>query len=125
MSQRPPLAVWFELPATDFERAVAFYEAVLKVSLRREEIDGTQLAIFPHEKPAIGGCVVFGPAYRPNRDGAVIYLAAPDGLEAVLARIEAAGGEILCPPVVLPGGMGRYAHFRDSEGNRVGLADKG
>lgn len=125
MSSLPPLAIWFELPAIDFERAVAFYETALKVSLRCEEMLDTKLAIFPHEKPGIGGCVVFGEAYRPNPDGAVIYLNSPDKLEAVLARIEAAGGKVACPPVVLPGGIGRYAHFIDSEGNRVGLADKG
>jgi predicted enzyme related to lactoylglutathione lyase len=125
MSNLPPLAVWFELPAVDFERAVTFYEAALKVSLRREEMLSSKLAIFPHEKPGIGGCVVFGEGYRPNLDGAVIYLNSPDKLEAALARIEAAGGKVVCPPVALPSGAARFAHFIDSEGNRVGLADKG
>ena len=39
-------AVWFEIPATNFERAVKFYEAVFQVTLRRENIGG-DLAVFP------------------------------------------------------------------------------
>jgi len=42
-------------------------------------------------------------------------------LDAVLARVEAAGGRIATPKVQLPGDMGVFAHITDTEGNRVGL----
>ncbi|SBK46086.1 glyoxalase [Klebsiella pneumoniae] len=30
---------WFEIPVADMDRAVAFYEPVMQVSLRRETMD--------------------------------------------------------------------------------------
>lgn len=31
---------WFEIPVTDMARAIAFYEQVMQISLRRETMDG-------------------------------------------------------------------------------------
>ena len=39
----------------------------------------------------------------------------------MLARVEAAGGQIVAPKSALPPGMGFIAHLRDTEGNEVGL----
>ena len=39
----------------------------------------------------------------------------------MLARVVAEGGKIVEPKTALPPGMGHYAHFMDSEGNRIGL----
>ncbi len=38
---------YFEIPVTDFERAVGFYEAVFLCELQIENIDGNQMAVFP------------------------------------------------------------------------------
>jgi hypothetical protein len=35
--------------------------------------------------------------------------------------VEGAGGSIATPKTALPDGMGFYAHFVDTEGNRVGI----
>jgi hypothetical protein len=43
---------WFEIPVADMDRAVAFYEPVMQVSLRRETMDCAELAVFPHQDPA-------------------------------------------------------------------------
>ncbi len=37
---------WFEIPVADMDRAVAFYEPVMQVSLRRETMDCAELAVF-------------------------------------------------------------------------------
>ena len=47
-------AVWFEIPATNFERAVKFYESVFQVALRRENIGG-DLAVFPGSDSTVYG----------------------------------------------------------------------
>ena len=48
---------WFEIPVADMDRAVAFYEPVMQVSLRRETMDCAELAVFPHQDPAPGGAL--------------------------------------------------------------------
>lgn len=113
-------AVWFEIPASNFERAVTFYEAVFQVSLKREKMGG-DLAIFPGSDSSVNGAVVSQQGYVPAANGAVVYLNTGDDLTPYLERAAANGGSVIEPKTALPPGMGHYAHFGDTEGNRVGL----
>jgi len=113
---------WFEIPVANLDRAQAFYETVFACTLRREDMGGGALAIFPYDPPATGGCLQAG----ANRSAAAgsgirIYLDCTPSLDAVLARVETAGGAIVAPKFTLPNGIGVIAHMRDSEGNEVGL----
>ena len=114
---------WFEIPVRDIDRAQQFYEALLAAPLRRDTIGDKTLAVFGAATDGgAGGCLLAGadvPA--PSADGTLIYLNADPSLDAVLARVGAAGGRIVTPKVQLPGDMGCFAHVADSEGNRVGL----
>lgn len=113
---------WFEIPVADIDRAQAFYETVLGRTLRRQEFGGETLAVFPYDNPATGGALQAGA--NPNAlagSGIRIYLDCMPSIDAVLARIEAAGGQIVAPKSALPEGMGFIAHLRDTEGNEVGL----
>ena len=74
-------AVWFEIPAANFERAVKFYEAVFQVSLKRENIGG-EMAVFP-EGDGVYGAVVSQEGYVPAANGAVVYLSAGDAMSMV------------------------------------------
>lgn len=58
---------WFEIPVADMDRAVAFYEPVMQVSLRRETMDCAELAVFPHQDPAPGGALAKFEVSRPRR----------------------------------------------------------
>ncbi|MEN3204218.1 VOC family protein [Klebsiella pneumoniae] len=107
---------WFEIPVADMDRAVAFYEPVMQVSLRRETMDCAELAVFririrPARWPNL--------RYRPRRR-AHIYLHT-DHLAATLERVASAGGACVFGPLTLPNDIGTIALFTDSEGNRVGL----
>lgn len=114
---------WFEIPVADMERAQRFYETVLDAPLRREAMGpATTLAVFPYDRAGVGGCLFAAEAGpRPSAEGAVVYLNASDSLDLALDRVRAAGGRIVLPRTELPEGMGCFAHFADSEGNRVGL----
>ena len=113
---------WFEIPALDLNRASAFYEQILAVTLNRVEMSGSSLAVFPYDREhASGGSLITGLGLKPSTDGAVVYLNAGPSLDAVLARIAPAGGSIALPRTNLPPGMGAFAHILDTEGNRVGL----
>jgi predicted enzyme related to lactoylglutathione lyase len=113
---------WFEIPVRDMNRAARFYESLLASPLRRETIASNQLSVFSYAETGVGGCLIAGehvPA--PASRGTLVYLNARPSLDAVLARVEAAGGRITTPKVQLPGDMGCFAHITDTEGNRVGL----
>jgi len=112
---------WFEIPATDLDRATSFYETVLNLKLRREAMGPMELAIFPYTAPAPGGALAKGEHFIPNETGAIVYLAAEPNLATATARVEAAGGRVLMPPVTILNGKGVFTWIRDTEGNTVGL----
>ncbi len=123
--QKQNAITWFEIPVADMDRAQAFYETVLARKLRRENFGGQTLAVFPYDEPATGGALQVGTngasGNAPAGRGIRIYLDCKPSIDAVLARVEAAGGQIVAPKSALPPGMGFIAHMRDTEGNEVGL----
>jgi len=114
-------AVWFEIPAANFERAVQFYEAVFQVSLKRQNMMGGDLGVFPGSDTSVNGAVVSQEGYVPAVNGAVVYLNTGDDLTPYLERAAVNGGSVIQPKTALPPGMGHFAHVSDSEGNRIGL----
>lgn len=110
---------WFEIPATNFERAKAFYEAVLGIEMQTPFPD-MKYAMFPAdmEKGEIGGGVVEEKGYIPATTGALVYLNGGADLSVPLAKVEAAGGKILVDKTSL-GPNGFMAQFLDTEGNRI------
>ena len=113
---------WFEIPVRNIDRAQKFYEALLSTPLRREAMGPAKtLAVFGNGETSIG-CLLAGEGVpEPAANGTMVYLNAAPSLDAVLARVEAAGGRITTPKVQLPGDMGCFAHIADTEDNRVGL----
>ena len=111
---------WFEITASDLDRATRFYETLLGISLNRTEFMGTPMAIFSHEKPGVGGALVKDPNRKPGGSGSLVYLDASDKLEACLERAERAGGAVVFPRTAI-GENGFIAFVRDSEGNVIGL----
>ncbi len=117
---------WFELPTTDLARATAFYEQILALKLRPANCGGNAMAIFPYTEPYPSGALVQMPQLSPRDNGTLVYLNAGDDLNTVLARIPAAGGQVVMEKMDLgqtPEGdnIGHIALFIDCEGNRVGL----
>ena len=115
---------WFEIGTPNLARATAFYEAVLNRKMKPENMGPSEGAVFAYDKPAdgTGGALMCGPtAPRPGATGALIYFDASPSLDAALARVTKAGGQIAVPRQALPLGMGFFAHITDLDGNRVGL----
>ncbi|ABX68538.1 VOC family protein [Salmonella enterica] len=111
---------WFEIPVTDMARAIAFYEQVMQKSLRRETMDGADLAVFPYAEPGPGGALIKQDDVAPVAQGVVIYLHTAD-LLASIERVVLAGGKCVLEPMVPGDDIGTIALFIDSEGNRIGL----
>jgi len=118
---RHDVVVWFEIPAGDFVRAKRFYEQVFSVALKEEQMGAMRLGVFPYAGEAVSGCVIAGRGYKAGKDGSVVYISAGDDLAEPLARVERAGGKVLVPKTLISAEIGYFAHFLDSEGNRVGM----
>ncbi|MEM9047394.1 MAG: VOC family protein [Pseudomonadota bacterium] len=111
--------VWTEIPVRDLDRAARFYGAVFGTELTRQVMGPNETAIFPTQAPGgIAGHLYEG---KPAGDGTgpTIHLALPDSLEAGLARLREAGGQVLSEPIAIP--FGRFAYCTDPDGNSIGL----
>ena len=118
---------WFEIPVADFDRAKDFYETVLDIQLYvndQRETMGSMLGVFPHSD-GVGGCLVHNPqyGYTPAAVGTLVYLKVAGDLNAALARVDAAGGQVLLPKTPLgdDAGGGFVGWLQDTEGNKVGV----
>lgn len=114
--------VHFEIPVTDLDRAVRFYEAVFETKLARQEVDGYAMAFFPRAdgKPGASGALAKGDVYVPTKSGAILYFDVPS-IDPVLARAVTSGGKVLYPKKDI-GEAGFVAEIEDSEGNRIALS---
>lgn len=113
---------WFEIPAVDFERAKKFYETLLNAELTEMAFPDGRYGMLPAdmEQGGIGGGIVQGEGFEPSSKGTVVYLNGGDDLSVPLARVTAAGGQIIMPKTSI-GANGFMAHFIDTEGNHVAL----
>jgi uncharacterized protein len=119
--------VHFEMPYRDRARAARFYTAAF----------GWQTQMFGPEmgdyllvttavsdvKPGApagainGGMFPFKPEWPAQYPSVVIGV---EDVRAAMARVKAAGGEVLGEPMEIPG-VGQYVAFTDTEGNRNSL----
>lgn len=116
---RKNFTVWSEIPVTDLDRAIAFYNAVCDVNLKLDDTGPNPIAMFKTEDAsAVCGHIYFG---KPEGDGSgpTVHLAAPGTLEDIIARIWNAGGKVISPPISIP--SGRFAYALDQGGNSVGF----
>lgn len=114
---------WFEIPATDFDRAVKFYETIFDIELQAMDMPGIRMGMFSAEGG--GGAVVMGEGCVPSTSGPLVYLNGGDDLSVALGKVEAAGGSVVVPKTDIGGDMGYFAVFIDTEGNKVALHSMG
>lgn len=111
----------FEIPALEFERAVAFYQSILDIKIEAMDMTGMQMGLFPYEEQLIFGSIIKGADYKPSSTGVTIYLNGGDNLQLILDKVEISGGKIIVPKSPHGDDSGYFALFLDSEGNRIGL----
>ena len=112
------LISWFELPATDFERACNFYAAVLECAMEKTEMDGMKMGFMLFDG-APQAAVVQGEDYVPTANGPLVYFNAQNNLEGFVERVANAGGKVLLPKTKISDEFGYFALFVDTEGNRI------
>lgn len=120
---------WFEIYASDLERARAFYEATFEVTLSElpaPEVEGVppvQMLAFPSDQekflPGAAGAICKMEGVEPKTGGTLVYFSCQDcAHNAELA--EKAGGKIQAPKFSI-GQYGFIVMVEDTEGNTIGL----
>jgi len=112
---------WFEIPVIDFSRAKTFYEKVLDIAIEPMAIGPVTMGMLSPDQNAVGGAIVHGDGGSPAQNGTLVYLNGGDDLAPLLARVAEAGGIIVVPKTEIGNDFGFFAHFIDTEGNKVGL----
>ncbi|MGO4293228.1 VOC family protein [Chitinophaga sp. RAB17] len=117
---------WFEIYASDFNRAKKFYTDVFKYKLTdlpvsSERHSHMDYAAFPGDEKGNGpgGALVKIDQVTPGKGGILVYFASEE-INTELGRVEAAGGKIIQPKLNI-GDFGFIALIEDTEGNMIGL----
>jgi predicted enzyme related to lactoylglutathione lyase len=121
MSTPQHVVSWFEIPVVDFARAKRFYEAVLGLNIEPMSMGTTTMGFLSGDQNAVGGALVQGDGNAPTKQGTIVYLNGGEDLAPMLARAQQAGGSIALPKTDIGDSMGCFAHFIDTEGNKVGI----
>ncbi len=106
--------IWVELPATDLERAKAFYEAVFQHPPTEIIVDGPRRITTLPGTPSVSLNETAG--FTPTREGSLPYFHVDEPLSGALARVSEAGGSII-EATAQRGDNGFFALVVDSEGN--------
>ncbi len=120
MTKKSNPVVYFEIPVTDINRAIKFYNTVFHFDFDKENIDNNEMALFPFsdENSGISGALAKGEIYKPTKDGVVIYFKT-ENIDETIKMAISNGGQILYPKT--DNGIGLVAEFEDTEGNRIAL----
>ena len=114
------VAVWFEIPVSNLDRAVAFYNKILDQEMVIDHSMGPNpIAMFAYDDA--DGTGTGGHVYPGNHseNGPTVHLSAPVSLADMRERIFDAGGKVESDDIPLPSGAFFYA--RDLDGNSIGL----
>lgn len=113
---------WVEIPVKDIERAARFYEQLLGVEVTITDAPPRRMATLYFEPNEVGGSLLQAPGVEPGDQGAHVYLNAGRGseLEVMIERVRSLGAEIIIPATPM-GSDGRFATFKDTEGNTLSL----
>jgi predicted enzyme related to lactoylglutathione lyase len=117
--------VHFEIPVDDADRARAFYDTVFGWGLQpMPEFDYTMALTTPVDQqtqvPTEPGAINGGLRRRDAETPTPRIVIQVDSIEEALKKVEAGGGSMVTPRTEMAG-MGASAHFKDSEGNVIGL----
>lgn len=116
---------WFEVPVSDMERAIKFYNAVMGWDLKIMEADQITMAWFPadYSEYGAGGSLVLSEHYTPGTVGILVYFQCED-VDKTLALIADAGGKVIFEKKLIAPDIGYMGAAIDSEGNRIAFHSK-
>ena len=131
---------WIQIPAEDLKRAATFYEKVFGASFFFEVLNNIPHAVFKEDKNGkklLNGALIKITEKITSGVGPILFWDATGDFETIIKRIKENGGEVIktkklikkkesetsstIPNTYIDKKPGYYAHFIDSEGNKMGL----
>src|SRR5690606_11283642 len=127
IDEQTNVLTWFEIPVIDLHRAKKFYETILDINMVKLGDGDNEGVFFPFNRAIVQatsgrvtGVLAKTANNMPSGNGPVIYINASPAIQAVLDRVEPAGGKVLQAKEKF-GAVGFIALILDSEGNKIGL----
>jgi predicted enzyme related to lactoylglutathione lyase len=115
------LISWFDIPTSNFNRAVIFYQNIFDLTLNLVDCRGEKMGCFPDDGVNVTGCIFHSSDYKPSMDGVIISFYCED-INIFMKKVELNGGNTITPKTkILVEGRGYFALFSDPEGNRIGV----
>ena len=115
--QTQPIVVWSEIPVSDMNKAVAFYNATFDWKMTIDESGPNPMATLGGNMDTTGGHLY--PGKPASGTGPTVHIAVPDRLEDAVIRCRKAGGTVIGDIVTIP--PGRFVYANDPDGNSIGL----
>jgi len=111
----------FEINADNPQRAIDFYKNVFKWKVEKWEgpLDYWIITAGDDDEIGING----GLQKRENKEDKIINYIGVESVNNIVKKVEENGGKILKPKSPIPG-VGYYAFFEDTEGNRLGIMEE-
>ncbi|WP_426790878.1 VOC family protein [Sphingobacterium sp. WOUb80] len=125
MQERGNPGVYFEIPVSDLNRAIAFYSQLFNFTFEQEDFDDNQMAYFPFQETLSGitGALAKGEIYKPTREGVLLYFHVENVIDTIVKALALGGKELY--PATFHTDLGfAVAEIEDLEGNRIGLHQK-
>jgi len=114
---------WFEIYVDDIDRAQAFYEGLLGITLSPSPMSGPEMdmRMFPAEMGAPGatGALIRHPMRQPSGQGSLVYFSVEDCGQTT--NWATGQGALVFVEKQSIGEYGFIAIIGDSEGNSIGL----
>jgi predicted enzyme related to lactoylglutathione lyase len=111
----------FEINADDTLRAKKFYESVFNWKIEKWEgpMEYWVITAGDEDEPGING----GLQKRENKEDTISNYIGVESVEDIVKKVKKNGGKILKPKSPIPG-VGYYAVFKDTEGNKLGIMEE-
>lgn len=114
---------WFEIPSSDFDRAVSFYNTIMDTKLHTMKTPWWEnMAMFsdPNDMETVSWAIYWWKDRKPNSGWVTIYLNANWKIDEILDRIEKAWWKIEMKKTDI-WEWWKIALFNDTEWNSIGL----
>ncbi len=111
---------WFEIPVSNMERAIGFYNTIFGFDLKVNLMGELQMAWFPgdHGGRGASGSLIQHEAYTPSTEGVLVHFACED-VAVNISRVPETGGQVLKEKTQISEEVGFMAMAIDTEGNRI------
>ena len=110
--------VWSEIPTTDLDAAIAFYQAVFDWDIEKQTDGPNPVGMIKTASPSGSAGHIYPGQPADNGQGPTPHYLVPDTIEAATERLVAAGGTKVSDPIPFPGG--RFLYAQDPDGNSIG-----